>query len=98
MTQCFLTNVLPADLHIQDLFSGPFRAQRLEPRPDSVLPGYRRATIEASANGLTLGVSLLKKNPPTTRRGQKSSACAAPASARQAMPAGRESIRHRISL
>jgi len=68
MTQCFLTNVLPDDM-MNNLFSRPFRAQKVELQPDGVLPGYRRATIEASARGVTLGVTLLKKNAPTTRRG-----------------------------
>ena len=64
-----LTGNLPADLHIESLFSGPLRrAQKLDPQPDSVLPGYSPQVIEATTNGLTLGVVVLKMDSPTTRR------------------------------
>jgi len=67
--QVFLTGTLPADLNIENLFSRPFRAQRVELPRETVLPGYSPQVIEASANGLTLGVVVLKMDAPTTRRG-----------------------------
>ena len=69
MTTLLLTGTLPADLHIENLFSRPFQAQRVKPQPGGALPGYSPVTLTATVKGVVLDVTTLKMDSPTTRRG-----------------------------